>query len=320
MQRYFVLSLILLASVLALGAQTAQITSSVPPVQAQVLAPGDLIAVQVYEAPELTTVGRLDAEGVFHMPQAGAVPLAGKTAAGAAATLAARLQQNYLLHPRVQVVVRSFAPEPVTVSGAVGAPGVYSARTYPDLPAMLAAAGGIHPSAGADVEIDPPNGAAVRIPVKLLRRGTAPRVPLHAGDMIRVEPGATVYVGGNVARPGAYPLPPTGLSMLEAITLAGGTERNSRLKRTRIVHRTAKGKLETEWIDAQRVMQGEGTDPQLQPYDLVYVPWSPGKSVLAAGAQLAATTAAQIIFGIIVFHWSPPVPVALPQGGKLIGQ
>ncbi|MGH9468612.1 MAG: polysaccharide biosynthesis/export family protein [Terriglobales bacterium] len=287
---------------------TAPLQEGTPPVQNQQLEPGDLIAVQVAGAPELRTEARLAPNGTFTMPYTGRVRLEGETAAQASRTLAARLRQNYLLDPQVQVVVRAFAPEPVTVLGAVRAPGVYSARTYPDLGAMLAAAGGVRAPAAARVLVEPGQGEPITaVPVTALERGsTAAAMRLRAGYVIRVAPGGQVYVGGNVARPGAYPIPASGMTMLEAISLAGGALRNSRLGQTRIVHRDPGGKLATEWVNAGSVMQGHAPDPHLHPFDLVYIPWSPAKAGTIAGVQLAATTVAQIIFGIIAFHWTPP--------------
>ncbi|MGH9413845.1 MAG: polysaccharide biosynthesis/export family protein [Terriglobales bacterium] len=313
--------LVLAISASAQGA-TAPLQEATPPVVAQTLEPGDLIAVRVTGAPELQTEARLTAGGSFTMPEAGTLTLAGDSAAQAGQALAARLRQTYLLDPQVQVLVKQFAPQPVTVAGAVVTPGVYSARSYPDLGAMLAAAGGLRASAGGQILIQPAGGdAAEAIPVTAFERGGARYVRLRAGEMIRVAQAATVYVAGNVVRPGAYPLPPAGLTMLEAISLAGGTRRDSRLNHTRIVHRNLDGDTKTVWVNAGHVMQGEAPDPQLRPYDLVYVPWSPGKADITAGIQLAAATVAQIIFGVIVFHWSsPPAQAVVPNLAKLPGQ
>lgn len=288
---------------------TLPVQENTPPVSAQRLEPGDLIAVNVTGAPELSTEARLAADGAFTMPEAGAVALAGDTAAQAGRKLAAKLRQAYLLDPQVQVLVKQFAPEPVTVSGAVRSPGVYSARTYPDLGAILAAAGGIRSAAGGEVLIQPPDGGTtLTMPVEALRRGShAAAVRLRAGEMVQVLPAGQVYVAGDVVKPGAYPLPSSGLTLLEALALAGGARRDSLASHTRIVHRLPDGTLHTRWVNTDRVQEAKVADPSLRPFDLVYIPYSPGKSGIAAGFQLAAATVAQIIAGIIIFHWTPPV-------------
>ncbi|TAN21531.1 MAG: hypothetical protein EPN33_13035 [Acidobacteria bacterium] len=310
---------------------TLPVQEDTPPIAAQRLEPGDLIAVSVTGAPELSTEARLAADGRFAMPEVGAIRLEGDTAAEAGRKLAARLQQTYLRDPQVQVLVKQFAPEPVTVSGAVRSPGVYSARTYPDLGAMLAAAGGVVRSAAGDkVLVRPPGGSAgVKIPVEALARGgSAATLPLRAGDMVQVLPAGQVYIAGDVVRPGAYPLPPSGLTLLEALALAGGARHDSLTSHTRIVHRLPGGTLHTSWVNTDRVREAKAADPSLQPFDLVYIPYSPGKSGLAAGFQLAATTVAQIIAGVIIFHWTPRFatapastpPCTIGPGGKLVCQ
>jgi len=132
--------LLLLLVALPLAAQSPALVES-PPVSAQRLEPGDLVAITVFNAPELATDARLDQSGSVSMPQAGVVPLAGLSTQQAEQALEARLALHYLIAPHVHVNVREFAPQPVTVLGAVRLPGVYSARTYPELGAMLAAAG-----------------------------------------------------------------------------------------------------------------------------------------------------------------------------------
>ncbi|MGH9475735.1 MAG: polysaccharide biosynthesis/export family protein [Terriglobales bacterium] len=301
--RVLLLGLLLLTIAAAGQAATAPPQEFTPPPSAQALAPGDLISVSVFQAPELTTEARLAPDGTFRMPEAGTVSLAGQTAAQAAATLAARLRQNYLLHPEVEVLVRAFAAQPVTVLGAVAAPGVYSARTYPDLGAMLAAAGGLKSPTGERVLVERHGGAPVTLPAAALARGrAASSLPLHAGDTVQVVPAATVYVGGDVAKPGAFVLPASGLTLLEALTLAGGARRDSRAAQTRIVHRSLDGSTRIQWVDARPIMKGWAADPELHAFDLVYVPESLGKAAWFAGLKTVTATASAIVSGVIIFH------------------
>lgn len=287
------------------GAQSSAVPlpPTAPPVAAQVLAAGDLITVTVFQAPELATEARLAPDGTFTMPEAGTVALAGRTADQAAALIAERLQHNYLRHPQVEVLVHAFAPEPVTVLGAVGAPGVYSARTYPELGAMLAAAGGLRSPSGERVLVEGPEGTRWSVSASELARGNsiAP-LALHAGDVVRVLPAASVYIGGDVVKPGAYVLPASGLTLLEAFTLAGGIRRDSRDRQTRIVHRDADGGTRVEMVDAHLIQQGRARDPDLQPFDLVYVPESLGKAAWFAGLKTVTATASAIVSGVIIFH------------------
>lgn len=308
--------LLVLLSWPALG-QTSPQASTEPPPAAQRLRPGDLIAISVFEAPELATETRLDAAGAITMPEAGRVELAGSTADEAANALAARLRANYLLEPKVQVTVREFAPEPVTVLGAVKYPGVYSARTYSDLASMLAAAGGLIDPEGERILVteDPPPSGAERAaknqagvaPLEfsaeaLAREPGAPAVPLRGGEVVRVVPAASVYIGGDVAKPGAYVLPATGLSLVEALSLAGGVVRNASPAHTRIVHRDGTGRASVEWVNAVPILNGRQPDPPLRPFDLVFVPHSAGRAALEHALTTTVATASAIVSGVIIFH------------------
>lgn len=292
--------------VLALTALGCGAAAQTPPPEAQRLAVGDLVDVSVFQAPELATEARLDMTGSLTMPVAGTVRLAGDTAPEAEQALAARLRANYLIAPEVHVLVREFSPLPVTVLGAVKNPGVYSARSYPDLTGMLAAAGGIGVGAGERVLLTSTAGTTTRtraVELSRVERGadSAP-IELHSGDVVRVVPAATVYVGGDVVKPGAYALPASGLTLLEAITLAGGVVRDGAADHTRIVHSDELGRATVTWVNARRVMQGRADDPELAPFDLIYVPHSVGRATVFRGLETALNVSTTIFTGVIIFH------------------
>jgi polysaccharide export outer membrane protein len=293
----------LLASVLLTAMAAAQSPSPSPAAAAQRLAPGDEIAVSVFQAPELTTTARLEPDGSFTMPAAGRVMLAGQTAAAAAALLARRLGEHYLQHPQVEVTVSEFAAEPVTVVGAVQHPGVYSARLYPDLAAMLAAAGGVEPRGGEQITLERGGRVAASESVDAWENeGSAAALRLQAGDRIRVTPAAIVYVGGDVAHPGAFPLPAHGLTLTEALILAGGVGPHSQSGRTRIVRRLAGGAPQTLWINAGRVLRAQAPDPPLQPFDVIYVPSSTARRALADTLHTLVVTSSAIVSGVVIWH------------------
>jgi hypothetical protein len=91
-------------------------------------------------------------------------------------------------------------------------------------------------AAAADSNADPLDGTTpsdavltqrvIEVPVKPLLAGQADvNVIIRPGDVIRVPVPASgvVYVGGQVARPGTFTLPPTGkLTLLRCIDAAGG--------------------------------------------------------------------------------------------------
>lgn len=85
-----------------------------------------------------------------------------------------------------------------------------------------------------------------------------------------------VYVLGEVAKPGSYPLPTeAGLTVIEAITLAGGFSQYAAPDRTRIIRKKPGGSSNIP-IDISGVTKrgDKSKDLALEPNDVVYVPES----------------------------------------------
>lgn len=83
-----------------------------------------------------------------------------------------------------------------------------------------------------------------------------------------------IYVLGEVQKPGSYALPTeASLSVLEAVTLAGGFTQYSAGDRTRVIRKNA-GKTETITIPLTSITKGgdKSRDIPLEPNDVVYVP------------------------------------------------
>ena len=82
-----------------------------------------------------------------------------------------------------------------------------------------------------------------------------------------------VYVGGQVRRP--LPVPyREGLTLMQAVTMAGGWIFTGDPDQTVVIRRTADGQTVTREFDLLAVVRHRGDDPQLFPGDVVYVPLS----------------------------------------------
>jgi len=89
------------------------------------------------------------------------------------------------------------------------------------------------------------------------------------------EMGAKVWVGGEVAKPGAFPL--TGnLTLFGAIQEAGTFGKAAHLKQVVLIRREADGQRHGFAVDVRPTAGGmdPGTDVPLQPFDIVWVPRS----------------------------------------------
>lgn len=87
--------------------------------------------------------------------------------------------------------------------------------------------------------------------------------------------GYSVYVGGEVVRPGTYPLS-KGLTLLQAIFLAGGFSENAKANSV-IIYRRAEGeelgKHQKTVVDVSKMLKGKASfqDPKLRPFDTIFV-------------------------------------------------
>jgi polysaccharide export outer membrane protein len=102
----------------------------------------DLLEVKVFGVDQLNATVRVDPRGQVTLPLLGPVTVAGLTAQGAEALIAALLRENYLQNPQVSLFIKEYTTQRVTVEGAVTRPGVYPLRGASTLLTSLALAGG----------------------------------------------------------------------------------------------------------------------------------------------------------------------------------
>jgi polysaccharide export outer membrane protein len=141
---------------------------------------GDKLRVVVYGQEGLTNSYAIDAGGSITMPLIGAVPARGRTPAGLAAEITARLRNGYIREPSVAVEIESYRP--FFILGEVAAPGQYPYVPNMSVESAVAIAGGFSPRARRDtVTLTHTDGSgSMRVVVPL---GTA------------ISPGDTVLVG-----------------------------------------------------------------------------------------------------------------------------
>jgi protein involved in polysaccharide export with SLBB domain len=94
--------------------------------------------------------------------------------------------------------------------------------------------------------------------------------------IMRTFEGQRVYVDGEVNRPALVPLAAS-MTLLQAISLAGGLKESARTSEIVLIRRGAAGKPSVFSVDLARVLDGTdtGQDVALMPFDVVYVPRSP---------------------------------------------
>jgi polysaccharide export outer membrane protein len=106
-----------------------------------VIAPGDVLAVQVYGDETMSTEGRVLGDGTLTVPVLGPVQVAGKRPEELAASLEQQLVR-YIQAPKVTVMIKESVVS-VAVLGEVNAPGVVDLAAPASVLEALAKAGGI---------------------------------------------------------------------------------------------------------------------------------------------------------------------------------
>ena len=140
----------------------------------------DKLRVVVYGQEGLTNTYAIDAAGSITMPLIGSVPARGRTPAGLAAEISAKLRNGYIRDPSVAVEIDSYRP--FFILGEVAAPGQYPYVPNMSVESAVAIAGGFSPRARRDsVTLTHSDGAgSSRVIVPL---GT----PISPGDTVLVN-------------------------------------------------------------------------------------------------------------------------------------
>jgi polysaccharide export outer membrane protein len=136
---------------------------------------GDKLRVVVYGQEGLTNTYAIDAGGAITMPLIGAVAARGKTPAGLAADISARLRNGYIREPSVAVEVETYRP--FFILGEVAAPGQYPYVPNMSVESAVAIAGGFSPRAKRDSVTLTHNAGRAIVPL-----GT----PISPGDTVLV--------------------------------------------------------------------------------------------------------------------------------------
>lgn len=109
---------------------------------------GDKLRVVVYGQEGLTNTYAIDASGSITMPLIGSVPARGRTTAGLAAEISAKLRRGFIREPSVAVEVEAYRP--FFILGEVAAPGQYPYVPNMTVESAVAIAGGFSPRARRD--------------------------------------------------------------------------------------------------------------------------------------------------------------------------
>jgi protein involved in polysaccharide export with SLBB domain len=164
-----------------------------------ILTPNDLVAVEVYGEDDLRTNGRLNGEGNLSVPLLGSIHLAGLTLTQATSKLTELYGRDYLVSPKVNVMLIGYAKRRFSVLGQVNRPGSFEMPDGSpggiDLLEAIAMAGGY-------TRIAAPERVSVRrhnaTGGDQIFKVNAKRLTKGSGGSFLVEPGDTITVGESI--------------------------------------------------------------------------------------------------------------------------
>jgi polysaccharide export outer membrane protein len=262
------------------------------------LLPGDLVEVQIFGVPQFDYKGRLADDGNVSLPLVGKLHLGGETVSAAEQTIAASLVSAELVKdPQVNLHVLESPNHFATVTGEVKSPGpvpIYGEKRLLDI---LSAAGGLTPASSPVVTIYRRGSTEpfkVQIPADASVSGRF-NIVIAPGDDIVVSKVGVVYVIGAFKQQGAIPLKSTTpLTLIEAMSLAGGVNYEAALNKAYILRVTPDGRSKIPF-KVSSVLGHHAPDLVLQNDDIVLIPTSDLKAALKGGA---AGVAASLVAGI----------------------
>ncbi|WP_409560792.1 polysaccharide biosynthesis/export family protein [Hyphomicrobium sp. MC8b] len=179
----------------ALGGQEAHVAEELasvsnPSSSAYKIGPMDVVDISVFQVPELSKTVQVDADGTINLPLVGKVRAAGLTPGEVENDLTHQLGKKYLQSPQVNVYIKEYNSQRVTVDGAVKRPGVYPLHGPATLLQVIATAEGFTDTADSTVAIfRTENGerSAARFNVGDIRSGNAKDPEIHKGDVVVVS-------------------------------------------------------------------------------------------------------------------------------------
>jgi polysaccharide biosynthesis/export protein len=269
------------------------------------IAPGDILLMNVFDAPEMTQRLPTDDAGEIDVALAGKIRVDGDSLRQAEQKIAKTLISTGMMNaPVVSLEFAAYVPHSVLVAGEVQQPGKIPTLAPRPLLDLIASAGGVTTAAGSDIEIHHPKAGGTdeirHIPFANGKEPLEAQTALvYPGDTVFVRRAGVIYVLGAVFRPGGYLMVNGGeLTLTQAMSLASGTTPVAAVSGTIIVRKQGDTvvQLHPQLNKAQR---GQMPAMALQDGDMVYVPDSKIKSALINSSTVLSSAASAGIYAAV---------------------
>jgi polysaccharide export outer membrane protein len=188
---------------------------------------GDVVRLEVFGRPEVSGKHIVGPDGKISVPLAGEIKLADQTREEGRDLVTQRLR-TFFSQPFVSLIVDEYTSNQVTVLGRVEHPGVQKFAQSPTLAEVLAGAGAMpimdKQATLTRCAIMRGRDKLIWVDLKALLNGDpAYNLRMKKGDIVFIPDSSdtSIYVLGQVLRPGSYRLTPR-MTVLDALAQAGG--------------------------------------------------------------------------------------------------
>lgn len=266
---------------------------------------GDVLDIDVFGFGDLKTSSEVSPVGTVSLPLVGEVSVQGKGVNQIKRELRGRYGR-FIRNPNVDVSLKTYQANRVSVIGEVAKPGVYPLRRPGQLlTEFLSEAGGKTQNASNRVILLPaprilsqqtgnpllvtpvqysvPNQEVGQMGVEidleqLIGQVNQPPllIPMLAGDTVVVPEVGMVEVDGEVNKPGSYKLA-SRTSVLGAIAAAAGFTYSANVHAVEVIREVGGGKKAAITLDLEEIGLRGARDVRLRNGDLVRVPSEPGR-------------------------------------------
>ena len=267
------------------------------------IGPGDVLTIKALGEPsfEVDKIS-VDELGRLHVPYVETPITASCKTERELQSEVARAWSKFLRNPQVNLrVLERLSRPPVSVYGEVQKQSQFDLTRTVHLLEIISVAGGITEKSSGVIQVfrtRPPACAApndpnhwaldpnnnIGVPSRLfsvgaLRQGREEANPqVLPGDIIVVQKASSIYVTGEVVKPGELGIPEGGLPLTQAIAMASGVNSTAKTKDVKL-YRRKPGTPQPEMIavNLDLIKKGTAKDVMLEPGDIVEVGKSPKK-------------------------------------------
>jgi polysaccharide export outer membrane protein len=276
------------------------LSSKMGPYRDYKIGPEDLLEITVFEEEKLNKTVRVSSQGNISLPLLGVFRVKALTANELEKEIRDLLAEKYFQDPHVSVFIKEYRSQRISVMGAVEKPGVFDVTGPKTVLDLLAMAGGLKEDAGQllflirpprmeeggskgkiDADEQSPKTLIIDLEELLVKGGLSLNLPLTHGDVINIPVSGKIFVGGEVVKPGGFPLKGKRMTVNQAIAVAEGLKPEANGSETKIFRYSEKGgKKEILSVNVYAIQKGTSDDFYLKENDIVIVPKSGSKAFL----------------------------------------